>query len=132
MRSWRGLRAYREVVTVREPIICDVHDCTNHAFARVYPTYGRTDHTALRCREHLQRNLAENWFRQWRQDIKQREPMTHAQEIAACPDCSSINSTAAEKTMEAVLIGNRNASDVFCAEHQDAMNESLQNTGERE
>lgn len=55
--------------------------------------------------------------------------MSHASDIAACADCSPVSRDVAERTMEAVLIGTRDASDVFCAEHRDAMNDALNRTG---
>lgn len=51
--------------------------------------------------------------------------MTHASEIAACTDCSPVNSDVADRTMESVLIGTRDASAVFCAEHCSEMEQAL-------
>lgn len=57
---------------MRDPLTCDVHDCDQAAFVRVYPTNGRTDHAGLRCRDCLESDLERNWFKQWRRAIEEQ------------------------------------------------------------
>jgi len=58
---------------VTERLQCDVSDCEKPALAKVFPTHGQTDHSALRCRKCLQYDLDRHWFREWREKIAHRE-----------------------------------------------------------
>ena len=55
-----------------ESIVCSVTDCSAPAIARVFPTHGETDHSALRCRDCLEFDLDRDWFRQWADEIDQQ------------------------------------------------------------
>lgn len=48
-----------------DPLTCSVTDCDEPAIVRVFPTFGQTPHSGLRCRECLQFDLARDWFEQW-------------------------------------------------------------------
>ena len=57
-----------------ETLTCDVSGCDQPALARILPTYGRTDHSALRCRDCLAFDLSRDWFDDWRVAIEQEVP----------------------------------------------------------
>lgn len=50
---------------------CDVKGCEEPALAKVQPTYGATDHIALRCRDCLLYDLEREWFGEWRSKIEE-------------------------------------------------------------
>jgi len=52
---------------------CDVTDCQEPAIARVLPTHGETEHSALRCRDCLTYDHERGWFREWGEKIAGRE-----------------------------------------------------------
>lgn len=53
-----------------EQLLCVVQGCENSAIARVFPTNGATDHSALRCRDCLEADLDSGHFREWAAAIK--------------------------------------------------------------
>jgi hypothetical protein len=53
-----------------EQLECAVTDCDSPAIARVFPTHGETEHSALRCRDCLEFDLRREWFRQWADAIR--------------------------------------------------------------
>lgn len=55
-----------------ERLKCDVNDCMNPALAKVFPTHGQTEHSALRCRKCLEYDLDRRWFREWGKKIAHR------------------------------------------------------------
>lgn len=55
-----------------ECLECDVDGCETPAIARVFPTFGQTDHEALRCKKCLEYDFDRRWFRQWAEKIAAR------------------------------------------------------------
>jgi hypothetical protein len=55
-----------------EPLTCDVKGCDEPAHVRVYPTNGRTDHAALRCRGCYDYDVGKDHFEEWRAAIERR------------------------------------------------------------
>lgn len=49
---------------------CAVNGCEDPAIAKVLPTHGQTDHSALRCRDCLLYDLEREWFGEWRHNIE--------------------------------------------------------------
>jgi hypothetical protein len=53
-----------------EPLTCDVSDCDEPAHVRVYPTNGRTDHMANRCRDCYDSDRSRGHFGKWAAAIR--------------------------------------------------------------